>query len=393
MSQTIKYAVGIDVSKDKLDVCFIELDTNQNQRIQGRRQFSNTAGGHKELDSWSRKHQKLNLPIHFLVEATGIYHEQVALYLQREQHPITVVLPSKARSYMKSIGLKTKNDKIDAWGLARMCAEQKHAQWQPMAEYFYKLRQLTRYHQRLQEMKTSFANMLHAFEHSGLVSKEVVKYPKQMLKEIQGQLEKLEQHLREYIYSDADVARKVQNITRIKGLGLLTVATVIAETNGFALFSNIRQLVKYCGYDVIENESGTRIGRTRISKQGNNRIRRILYLPALSAVNHNQKPFVNLFNRVYERTGIKMKGYVAVQKKLLVFIYALWVKDEVFQENYDQPQAGTSGNEEPRALFPLSDDKKLPTAQKKIVPPTGSTTLDGHRYNESPEALFPLVQT
>ena len=369
MSQTIKYAVAADVSKDKLDVCFLELDVDQSQHVKGRRQFSNAAGGHKELDAWCQKHRQLNLPIHFLVEATGVYHEQVALYMQSKQYVVTVVLPSKAKQYMRSIGLKTKNDKIDAWGLARMCAEQKHEPWQPMAAYFYKLRQLTRYHQRLQEMKTGFANLLHAFEHSAFVSKDVVKYPKQMLKQIQEQLEKLEQHLHDHIHSDAEIARKIENITKIKGLGALTVATVIAETNGFALFNNIRQLIKYCGYDVIENESGKRTGKTRISKQGNNRIRRILYLPALSAVTHHQKPFVDLFNRVYERSGVKMKGYVAVQKKLLVFIYRLWVKNEAFEENYCQPQTGISGNDEPIALFPLSRDKEIPTVHKTVVPP------------------------
>jgi hypothetical protein len=164
---------------------------------------------------------------------------------------------------------------------------------------------------------------------------------------------------------------------------------VIAETNGFALFNNIGQLIKYAGYDVVEHQSGIRKGKTKISKKGNSHIRRILYMPALCAVNCNQKPFVNLFNRVYQRTGIKMKGYVAVQKKLLVYIYTLWKKNKAFDENYSQPKQDTSGNEESNVLFPLSHSNGC----KEVVPQQGGTTQDGHRCNESPNVLFPLVQT
>jgi transposase len=219
MNQTIKYAVGTDVSKDKLDVCFIEVTADQSQRVKGRRQFSNTPGGHKELDSWCKKHRQLNLPVQVLMEATGVYHEQLAMFLQRKQYIISVVLPTKAKRYMQSIGLKTKNDKIDAIGLGRMCAEQKHDPWQPMAAYFYKLRQLTRYHQRLQETKTSFGNLMHSIEHSAFTSKDVIKYPEKMLDEIQNQLYKVEQRIQEHIRSDAAVAKKVENISKIKGVG------------------------------------------------------------------------------------------------------------------------------------------------------------------------------
>ena len=97
-----------------------------------------------------------------------------------------------------------------------------------------------------------------------------------------------------------------------------------------------------------------------------------------------------------QRTGIKMKAYVAVQKKLLVYIYTLWKKKEVFDENYNQQQDEISGNEESSALFPLRNNGKeilSSTAQNEVVPQQGGTTQDGHRCNESPNVLFPLVQT
>nr|WP_279634769.1 transposase [Pedobacter jejuensis] len=124
-------------------------------------------------------------------------------------------------------------------------------------------------------------------------------------------------------------------MTSIKGIGTLSFAVIAAETNGFALFKNAGSLVSYAGYDIVENQSRNHVGRTKISKKGNSRIRRILHMPALCAVRDDQPQFKNLFERVYQRTGKKMKGYVAVQKKLLVMAYYLWRKDQAYNPAFD----------------------------------------------------------
>ena len=75
-------------------------------------------------------------------------------------------------------------------------------------------------------------------------------------------------------------------------------ATIVAETNGFELFHSQAQLTSYAGYDVIENQSGQRKGKTRISKKGNSHIRKALYFPALNVVTHEVKTFSDLYHRV-----------------------------------------------------------------------------------------------
>ena len=146
-------------------------------------------------------------------------------------------------------------------------------------------------------------------------------------------------------------------------------------------------MVSYAGFDVVERESGTSTGKTRISKKGNSRIRRILHLPAFNVIRFKQTAFVNLYERVYGNTKMKMKAYVAVQKKILVIIYALWKKDEAFQIDFNQKE--TSGNEEHRVLFPFFVESQNTSGTKTVVPPYSSTTQDEHRYNESHEVLFP----
>ena len=92
-------------------------------------------------------------------------------------------------------------------------------------------------------------------------------------------------------------------------------------------------MVSYSGYDVVENQSGSFRGKTKISKKGNKYIRRALYFPAISVVKH-EPMFNNLYERVFDATKIKMKGYVAVQRKLLVMIYTIFKKDIDFDSLY-----------------------------------------------------------
>ena len=59
-----------------------------------------------------------------------------------------------------------------------------------------------------------------------------------------------------------------------------------------------------------------------------------MFMSSLQVVAYEERPFVELYDRVYERSKIKMKGYVAVQRKLLTLIYALWKKDEKYDATY-----------------------------------------------------------
>ena len=114
----------------------------------------------------------------------------------------------------------------------------------------------------------------------------------------------------------------------------MTALKVLSETNGFILFKNIRQLISYAGLDVIENESGTYKGRTKISKKGNAKLRTALYLPAMSASRYNigLKKF---YDRINDGKKVKKQGVIAVMRKLLILIYTLWKKEEEYIEDYN----------------------------------------------------------
>lgn len=331
----VKYSLGIDISSGTFDSNLSVIDSDQNVKVIASHKFANTQNGFAECHKWVTKHWKQkDIRLVVTMEATGVYYENCALFLFKKGYTVAVVLPNKAKKYLQSTGLKSKNDKIDAKGLARMGAEQSLRFWEPMTEFFYQLREFTRQHQSLQEHRTILLNQIHANENGMFLNNMVMRQLKSLVAVVDKQIEATETAIEKHVASESEVMDKVKNITKIKGLGVLTVATLIAETNGFSLFTTAPQLVSYAGYDIVENQSGNYTGRTRISKKGNSRIRRALHMPALGVVRWEQTPFLSLYERTLERHNVKMKSYVAVQKKLLVVVYALWKKNEEYDNNY-----------------------------------------------------------
>jgi transposase len=307
------------------------MDKEQNTKIKASKKFANSATGFQQLLSWLEKHYKQkDVPLQITMEATGVYYEQCAMYLFKKGFTVAIVLPNKAKKYLQATGLKTKNDKMDARGLAQMGAEKKLDPWQPINEYYYNLRSLTRHYESLQNLKTNIGNQLHAASITMYGNKQVSKQLNKLMDIISKQIEAAAQSIEEHIAADELIQQKVNGIIKIKGVGLLTVATILAETNGFLLFENMPQLVSYAGYDVVENQSGKHYGKTKISKKGNSHIRRILHMAAFNVVRYKVFPFVQLFNRTLQRHSIKMKSYVAVQKKVLIIIYSLWKSNQAF---------------------------------------------------------------
>ena len=332
MGQLLKYSVGIDVGESKLVCCISHIDSLQNVQAKATRSFDNRAGGFAELSQWIFKnHQDKETPLSVVMEATGVYYEAAAHFLHKKKLRVSVLLPNKARKYMQSVGLKSKNDKIDARGLAQMGAEQQLSVWQPMCPALYELRMVTRHHERMQKMRVELVNQLHAHQRMVSTGKDVANQLKSLIKTVDKQLLQLDRAVKKCLEKDQEIKGKIDLVAGIKGIGLLSACVLVAETNGFELFKNTRQLTSFAGYDVVENQSGRHVGKTKISKKGNGHIRRILYMPALTVVRIGVEPFVGTYQRIFDRTGVKMKAYTAIQRKLLVLAYTLYKNGASFE--------------------------------------------------------------
>ncbi|RYF84253.1 MAG: IS110 family transposase [Chitinophagaceae bacterium] len=372
LPELLRQNVGVDVSKDSLDVVFSTINLQQQIQVKASRKFANTAAGFEQLHRWVESKRDNTIELRILMEATGIYYEQLAWFVYEKRYAVSVVLPTKAKRYLQAIGQKSKNDKIDARGLAQMGLEQRLPLWQPLSSNIYRLRLLTRQLEDFNNQRTMCLNQLHALSHSAYGVKEVEKSLKRVLHGLEKGINQLEKAIAQLIEKDEVLQVKVQKILAIKGVGLKTVAVLLAETNGFATFENQGQLVSYAGYDIVENQSGKSAGKTRMSKKGNAHIRRAMHLPAFGVVRYKEAAFVNVYQRLIGRGKTKMQAYVAVQRKLLILIWALWRKDEGYNPRFGQKEEATSSNQEPKPLFSLGSEGDI----KKVAPTLVRATLD-----------------
>ncbi len=290
---------------------------------------------------------------------------QLAWYLHSKKCDLSVVLPNKAKKYKESLGLKSKTDRIDARGLAQMACEQQCIKWQPLSDNIYMLRLVTRQIQNLSEQSIALSNQLHALQHGMFRDKDIEKMLQKQLAVLKKNKALLKIKVQELIKADPLLKQKFEKIGKIKGLGYQSLAMIVAETNGFAAFESAAQLVSYAGYDVVANDSGKRIGKTKISKKGNSRIRRSLHFPAFNMIKYEVSVFKNLYQRVYERSKIKMKAYTAVQKKLLTIIYALWKNNQEFVDEKQTDKISGDAEQVPSLAWAPHEPKKLALAKTK----------------------------
>ena len=129
------------------------------------------------------------------------------------------------------------------------------------------------------------------------------------------------------------LARKLAHLTSVPGIGLTTAMVVVAETSGFELLENERQLASYAGLDVVQRQSGLSAGATRISGRGNVRLRTALYLPAVSSLRFNPQQMA-FYDRLRARQPSGKPGVIAVMRKLLLPCYSLWKNDCAYDPHY-----------------------------------------------------------
>jgi transposase len=336
METRVKQSVGIDCGLKELVVAFGMENEKSDIRILSNTKFKNNPAGFRKLLVWSKKLNSQNGEVVYVIEATGVYHELVSLFLYEQNCKVSVVLPNRSKAFMKTLTVKTVDDKVSAQMLAQMGLEKKLDAWQPPQKIYNQLRQLTRERDQLIGEQTQVRNQLHAETKGAWPNNQSIKRAHQRIKFLSKQLNQIETEIAGILKEESWLKEKVDKICTIKGVGLITAVTIIAETNGFNLIRNKKQLVSYSGLDVIKKDSGETVrSKPRISRKGNKYIRKCLHYPALSAIRSadNMKA---LFKRLVSKHGIKMKAAVAVQRKLLELVYVLWKKDEIFDPQYNQ---------------------------------------------------------
>jgi transposase len=251
------------------------------------------------------------------MEATGVYHESLAYFLEGKGYEVSIVLPNKISNYFKTLDVKTVTDKTASEAIALFGLERKLDRWKRPKEIFRNLKQLTRERDQIIEQRTMAKNQLHAEETEARPNKKSVARIKSRIKLHNKQVAEIKEEITLLVKQEKEVEKSIEVICSIPGVGLLTAVTVLAETNGFELIRNKRQLTSYAGLDIKEKQSGTSVkGKPKISKKGNRHLRKAMHLPALAAIRHEER-FKTIFTRLVSKHGVKMKAACGSTKKIV----------------------------------------------------------------------------
>lgn len=341
MKQVLKQVLGIDVAQKELVVTLGRMFNDFTIDLYAYKVFKNNKTGFKALLKWLDSLIEQKAPIQFVMEATGVYHQKFAYYLDEKEYDLSIVLPNKISNYMRTLDTKTVTDKTASQAICQFGLERKLDFWKRPNKTYKELQQLTRERTQIVDQRVMVKNQLHAEKAEAEPNQASLKRMQKRIKFLNKQEQEIKNDIQQIVNKDSILKQEIQNICTIPGVGMLTAVTVLGETNGFELIKNKKQLTSYAGLDVKEKQSGTSVKKNpKISKQGNRNLRKSMYLPSLSAVKYNEA-HKQLYNRLVEKSGIKMKGLVAVQRKLLELIYVIHKNKTTFNHNYEQDKRAT----------------------------------------------------
>ena len=161
------------------------------------------------------------------------------------------------------------------------------------------------------DVKTQQTNRLK----SGVTSAAVIEHLHQHIAYIEEQIAEIEQQIKAVIDDDAQLSHDFALLISIKGVGFITAAIFLAE--GIGSYRSARALTAHAGLNPKYHSSGSSVNRPpELSKIGSARLRKALYLPALSALRWN--PCVKaLADRLKAQNRPKMVIVGAAMRKLL----------------------------------------------------------------------------
>lgn len=338
MKKIVKQVAGIDVSQEELAVCMGRMYEDLMLELYAFKSFANTPKGYESLVEWVDKQSDPVVSVRYVMEATGVYHESLAYWLDEQSREVSIVLPNKISNYQRTLDVKTVTDKTSSEAICRFGLERTQSCWSKPKKIFGDLKQLTRERSQVIEEKTMLLNQLHAEQSGAYPRKTSITRINNRISLLERQEKEIMEELKELLREETDIQQLIELLCSLPGIGLLTAATVLAETNGFDLIRNKRQLASYAGLDVKEKQSGSSVkGKARISKKGNKYLRKAMHFPALTAIRHDER-FKAVFARIISKHGIKMKAVVAVQRKLLEMAYTLYKTNQKYDKEYLQNQ-------------------------------------------------------
>ncbi|WP_423149779.1 IS110 family transposase [Rubrolithibacter danxiaensis] len=328
------FFIGIDVSKNELDFTVM-----QGRQLLFHREISNTVknigGLVKELSK--QKGFELSRAI-FCMEHTGIYSNHLLRYLYKIK---ACVCLEAATQIKNSLGnLRGKNDKIDSMRIAEYAYKNREdlRLWEPKREVVLRLAQLSSTRSRLISAKKILSVAIQ--ENKDFVEKEVVGNSSRLcqstLKAIEGDLKKTQEAIDRLISEDTELRRLFSLVTSVCGVGQVTAIQIVISTNEFKDITEAKKYACYSGVAPFRKESGLFRGKAQVSMMANKKVKTLLHLSALVAIQHNPEIRAYYMRKVNEEKKNKMSVINAVRNKLILRVFACVKQDRKYEKNYNK---------------------------------------------------------
>ena len=319
--------IGIDISKNKLD-CFWLKDP---ERCTGKSKvFRNTPADFPALVNWMVTQTGVPAAdLHFVMEATGIYHEALAHALHAAGAKVSVVNPAGVRNYATGLGVRTKTDKHDSRVLARLGAREPLRLWQPEP---LEIRTLKALLARYEAVKRDHRRELNRLEKAEItqVSDIVLESIHTLLAELKKEQARLEKLIRQHIDQHPDLLRDQSLLESIPGIGPVVSALMLAVLRSRS-FHSAGQCAAFLGLVPVQHESGSSVrGPARLSKAGDATVRAKLYMAAVVAIQHNPD-IKRHYLRLLKNGKSKMAALGAAMRKLVHICFGVLKHQTAYQ--------------------------------------------------------------
>jgi transposase len=300
--------LGIDLAKRKFE-CALLLGERYRNKV-----FDNNVEGIGQCLQWLQGFAQE--PVHACLEATGPYGESLAGALFEAGHRVSLVNPARVREFAKGLGLRNKTDRLDARVLARFAKDSQPHLWTPPPAAVRELSALVRRLDALMQMHTQESNrrqVAHPSLQQGI---------DEHLAFLDARIVELREAIARLIDKDPELRAQRELLETIPGIAQATSAWLLAELRP-KQFSCAREAAAHTGLAPIHCLSGESVrGRPKLPRDGNARLRKVLYWPAISAMRFN--PLVrDLAQRLAARGKHKMAIIVAAMRKLLHIAYGV----------------------------------------------------------------------
>jgi transposase len=270
------------------------------------------------------------------MEFTGLYNRMLLNFLEQTGAVIWVEMASHIKN---SLGLqRDKSDKLDAKRIALFAWRNQDAAdvWKASNKDALQIKDLLAQRERLVDTKSRLLVPLEEMRQEGLAdaAKQLEGYQKPVITQLDNSIHKIEKAIKDIIKANEKLEAKSELVQSVKGIGLVICWHLIAFTNGFEQLKDGKSLACYCGVVPFSNTSGTSVkGKPRVSHIANKKIKSLMHMAALSAIQHDPE-LKKYYERKTKEGKNKMSVLNAVKNKLILRIAAVLRDNKKFEDNY-----------------------------------------------------------